>query len=157
MADFGPGVCTICTGTRSFMGLREVMPYLVPNAISNLNAYLLAINVEKNDGRREKSSGRMIGTETEVSHSKMRVVIPAKSNCQSFLCEVIVARNLHAISRPLVHPVRFTCLFSVLNVVLFKTVNGDSSASTIDITDSCSCAKKYVTASRVIMTSQSVS
>lgn len=65
--------------------------------------------------------------------------------------------NLQTISRVFLHPTRWTFLFSVLNVVFFKTVHGDCCASVIDITDSCSCSRKYVTASRVIDTSQSAS
>lgn len=70
------------------MGLLEVMLYLGPNAICKLKAYLLAINVEKNEGRREKSSGRMTGTETDVSHSKMRAVVPAKGTVRHFLLKI---------------------------------------------------------------------
>jgi hypothetical protein len=34
-----------------------------------MTAYLLATKVEKNEGRRENPSGRIIGIEIEVSHS----------------------------------------------------------------------------------------
>jgi hypothetical protein len=80
--DLCSGACTICTGSRSFMCLPEDRLYFGPSAICNSRTYLLATNVEKNEGSREKQTGRMMGIDTDVSHSKRVVVVPASSNCQ---------------------------------------------------------------------------
>ena len=60
------------------MGFRTVMLYFGPNQICKLNAYLLATNGEKNEGRWEKSSGRTTGSETEVTASKIGAAASAR-------------------------------------------------------------------------------
>ena len=55
------------------------MLFFGPNKTCKLNAYLLATNGEKNEGRWEKSSGRTTGSETEVTASKIGAAASARN------------------------------------------------------------------------------
>ena len=70
-----------CTGMRSFIGFRRAIPLLEPNVISKSNEYLLETYAEKNEGKREKFSGRTVIIEAAASNSASSEV-PTRGDCQ---------------------------------------------------------------------------
>lgn len=81
LRHFCAGQCTTCTGMRNLIGLCKATSRPSDSMISKSKAYLLATNVEINEGRREKFLGRTVNIVSSVSNSNKRVV-PANSGCQ---------------------------------------------------------------------------